>query len=95
MAEKDNTRPASLRRRVRPQLPAAASRLPGIVDEYALYQRFLPTITLDEINKLAQELVPRSQPRRRSSARRRSPGWSLPDEAKLAAVHRDRGGQGR
>ena len=38
--------------------------LPSAEDEYALHQRFLPTITLDEINKLAQEWFPDQQPHR-------------------------------
>src|SRR5204863_6434526 len=32
--------------------------LPSADDEYALHKRFLPEITLDEINKLAREWVP-------------------------------------
>ncbi len=59
--------------------------LPSADDEYALHQRFLPTITLDEINKLAKEwfsggnrLVVVNGPEKS--------GLTIPDETKLAAV---------
>jgi zinc protease len=59
--------------------------LPSIDDEYALHQRFLPQITLEEINKLAREwftdrnrLVIITAPEKT--------GLAVPDEAKLAAV---------
>ena len=59
--------------------------LPSADDEYALHQRFLPEIKLDEINKLAKEwfsgrnrLVVVNAPEK--------PGLVIPDETKLAAV---------
>jgi zinc protease len=59
--------------------------LPSAEDEYALHQRFLPEIKLDEINKLAREwfsgrnrLVVVSAPEKA--------GLVVPDETKLAAV---------
>ena len=64
VAEKDNRVSGQPRRRVHPQLPRSTRRCPAADDEYALHQRFLPEITLDEINRLAQGLVPRSQPPR-------------------------------
>ena len=59
--------------------------LPSIEDEYALHQRFLPEITLEEINKLAKEWFP---DRNRLVVVRspEKPGLAVPDEAKLGAV---------
>ena len=60
--------------------------IPGIVYEYGLNQRFLPEITLAEVNARGQGLDARSQP---SSSRSRAPESdqaSLPNEAKLAGV---------
>ena len=55
-------------RRAAPTSTSATSStdetLPTADDEYALHQRFLPTITLDEINKIAQGMVRRPQPHR-------------------------------
>jgi zinc protease len=59
--------------------------LPSLDDEYALHKRFLPEITLDEINKLAREWF---QDRNRTvvvEAPAKS-GLVIPDEAKLVAV---------
>jgi zinc protease len=59
--------------------------LPTADDEYALHQRFLPTVTLDEINKIAKEwfvdknrMVILTAPDK--------PGLVLPDQAKLSAT---------
>jgi zinc protease len=59
--------------------------IPGVEYEYAACQRFLPEITLDEINALAAKfdgpadrVVMLSAPEK--------PGLALPDEPKLAAV---------
>ena len=59
--------------------------LPSAEDEYALHKRFLPEITLEEVNKLAKEwfsdrnrLVVVTAPQKSDLA--------IPDEAKLAAV---------
>ena len=59
--------------------------LPSADDEYALHQRFLPEITLAEVNKLAKEwfsgtnrLVVLNAPEKN--------GLTIPDETKLAAV---------
>jgi len=59
--------------------------LPTADDEYALHKRFLPEITLDEINKLAREWFPD----RNRAVVVRAPakaGLVIPDESKLAAV---------
>jgi len=59
--------------------------LPGPALEYALHQRFLPEIGLDEVNKIAggwtgdqSRVVMVSAPQK--------PGLAVPDEAKLAAI---------
>ena len=59
--------------------------IPGIANEYALHQRFLPEITLEEVNALAKDstgdrnrVVLVNAPEK--------PGLVAPDEAKLAAV---------
>ena len=49
--------------------------LPGAALEYALHQRFLPEIGLDEVNKIAGELDGRPEPCRDGVAHRRSPAW--------------------
>jgi zinc protease len=59
--------------------------LPSADDEYALHQRFLAEITIDEINKLAREWFP---DRNRLIVVRapEKTGLVVPDETKLAAV---------
>ena len=67
--------------------------IPGIVYEQAMSQRFLPEITLAEINALARSWIPETQSRRvgqrtrtrRPRAAHRRPGWrrSLPPPARL------------
>jgi zinc protease len=61
--------------------------LPSAEDEYALHQRFVPEITLAEINKLAREWFPVSSQNRLVvvTAPEKS-GLMIPDEAKLAAI---------
>jgi zinc protease len=59
--------------------------LPSLDDEYALHQRFLPQITLDEINKLAMEWFPDRNRLVVVTAPEKS-GVVVPDEPKLAAV---------
>ncbi|MEO7190886.1 MAG: insulinase family protein [Vicinamibacterales bacterium] len=59
--------------------------IPGIAYEYAMHQRFLPQITLAEINALAKEWVPDRNRVVMVSAPQK-PGLVPPDEAKLAAV---------
>jgi zinc protease len=62
--------------------------LPSAEDEYTLHQRLLPTITLDEVNKLAKEWFPDSNRIVILSAPDK-PGLVLPDEAKLTKIMRD------
>ena len=61
--------------------------LPSADDEYALHKRFIPEITLAEINKLAREWFPVSPQNRLVivTAPEKS-GLVVPDESKLAAV---------
>jgi zinc protease len=84
LAEKDNTVAASRADEyVRNFLENET--LPSAEDEYALHQRLLPGITLDEINKLAKEWFPE----RNRLVVVRAPekgGLVVPDETKLAAV---------
>lgn len=63
----------------------ADETLPGSANEYALHQRLLPEITLEEINKLAREWFPD----RNRMVVVRAPektGLVIPDQSKLAAV---------
>ena len=61
--------------------------LPSLDDEYALHQRFLPGITLAEVNKLAREWFPASPQNRLVvvTAPEKS-GLVMPDQPKLAAI---------
>jgi zinc protease len=63
----------------------ADETLPSPDDEYALQKRFVPGITLNEINKLAKEWYP---DRNRLIVVRspEKPGLAVPDATKLAAV---------
>jgi zinc protease len=61
--------------------------LPSADDEYALHQRFVPEITLAEINKLAREWFPNSpQNRMVILTAPEKAGLAIPDEPKLAAI---------
>ena len=59
--------------------------LPSADDEYAFHQRFVPEITLDEINKIAKEWFPDRNRLIIVRAPDKS-GLVVPDEAKLAGV---------
>lgn len=61
--------------------------LPSADDEYALHQRFVPEITLAEINKLAREWYPSTAQNRLVILNApQKAGLTIPDEAKLAAL---------
>ena len=61
--------------------------LPSPDDEYALHQRFLPEITLAEVNKLAREWFPASSQNRLVVVTGpEKSGLVMPDEPKLAAI---------
>ena len=66
----------------------AQETLPSAEDEYSLHQRLLPTVTLDEVNKLARDWFPDSN-RIVILTAPDKPGLVLPDEAKLKKVMRD------
>ena len=65
--------------------------IPGIAYENGLVQRFLPEITLAEVNGLANDWVP-DRNRVVAVSAPKKPGVAVPDEAKLAAVIKARGG---
>jgi zinc protease len=59
--------------------------IPGIGYEYALHQRFVPEITLAEVNALANDWVP-DRNRVVSVTAPRKPGVTMPTEARLASA---------
>jgi len=65
--------------------------IPGIAYENGLVQRFLPEITLADINGLARDWMPDRNRVVVVSAPKKA-GVSVPDEAKLAAVIKSAGG---
>lgn len=65
--------------------------IPGIAYENGLVQRFLPEITLADINSLAREWIPDRNRVVAVSAPKKA-GVAVPDEAKLAAVIKGAGG---
>ena len=65
--------------------------IPGIAYENGLVQRFLPEITLADVNSLASAWVP-DRNRVVVVSGPKKPGSALPEEAKLAAVIKSAGG---
>jgi len=59
--------------------------VPGIVYEYELHRRFLPEITLAEVNALAKNWVPDRNRVITVSAPEKT-GFAVPDESKLSSV---------
>lgn len=59
--------------------------IPGIAYEYALYQRFVPEITLDEVNRVVKTWLGQGSRVVMVSAPEK-PGVAVPDGPKLAAV---------
>jgi zinc protease len=59
--------------------------VPGIVYEHGLYQRFLPSITLEEVNLLAKEWVP-DRSRVITVSAPQKPDFKVPGETQLASV---------
>ncbi|RMH81628.1 MAG: insulinase family protein [Calditrichaeota bacterium] len=59
--------------------------IPGVEYEYELYQKFIPTITLEEVNRLAEELI---TPHNRviTVSAPEKPGVHVPDEKELMGV---------
>jgi zinc protease len=60
--------------------------LPKADDEFVLHQRFLPEITLDELNRLPKEWFGGTSNRHVILTAPDKPGVTLPDEARLAAI---------
>jgi zinc protease len=58
--------------------------IPGITYEYGLVQRFVPEITLEEVNKVAKDWTGGSRVVLVNAPEK--PGLTVPDETKLAAV---------
>jgi zinc protease len=84
LAEKDNVQSFSKAEEyVRNFL--VGETLPSLEDEYALVARFIPEITLDEINRMAKEWYPESNRLVLVSGPEKA-GVAMPDEAALAAV---------
>jgi zinc protease len=65
--------------------------IPGIAYENGLVQRFLPEITLADINGLARNWVP-DRNRVVAVSGPKKAGVAVPDEAKLAAIIKNAGG---
>ena len=59
--------------------------LPSLDDEYALVARFIPEITLDEINRMAKEWYPETNRMVLVSAPEKA-GVAVPNEAALASI---------
>jgi zinc protease len=60
--------------------------IPGIEYEYALYHRFLPEITLAEVNRVGQRWIADSTRRMVTVAAPEKAGVAVPDEAALGRV---------
>ena len=85
-------------RRSRPTWPPSSSArspqqepTPGMTYEYGLVQRFVPAITLDEVNKVAREWASGSRVVLVNAPKK--PGLALPGEAQLAAAMKARLGR--
>jgi zinc protease len=84
-AEKDNRVSASRADEYRRNFLIGES-LPKADDEFVLHQRFLPEITLDEVNRLPKEWFGGTSNRHVILTAPDKPGVTLPDEARLAAI---------
>ncbi len=65
--------------------------IPGITFEYGLVRRFVPAITLDEVNKVAKDWAGGSRVVLVNAPQK--PGLTMPTEARLAAVIKSAGGR--
>jgi zinc protease len=59
--------------------------VPGIAFEYELYKRFLPTITLEEVNAVGKDLI-RTENRVVAVSAPEKPGVSVPTEEQLSKI---------
>jgi zinc protease len=84
MKEKDNTPAGSIAGELVRHVTDRET-VPGIAYEFALYQRFVPEITLAEVNALAKDWVPDSSRVITVSAPEKE-GFAVPDEKALTTV---------
>jgi zinc protease len=84
LAERDNTPAASIANELVRHV-TVDEPVPGIEYEHALYARFLPEITLDEVNTLAKSWVPDGNRVITVSAPQKA-GFTVPTETRLAEV---------
>ena len=84
LKEKDNTPAASVANELVRHV-TSDEPVPGIAYEHALYGRFLPSITLEEVNALAKNWVPDRSRVITVSAPQKA-DFKVPDEAQLARV---------
>jgi zinc protease len=84
MAEKDNQQSSNLAAEYIRNF-TTTEPIPGLAYEYELYKRFVPAITLDEVNALAKDWAPDRNRTVLVSAPDK-PGLVLPTETRLASV---------
>jgi zinc protease len=84
LTEKENTPAVSIANELVRHV-TSDEPVPGIAYENALYKRFLPAITLEEVNALAKSWVPDGNRVIAVSAPEK-PGFKVPTEAELSSV---------
>jgi zinc protease len=84
LTEKENTPAASIANELVRHV-TTDEPVPGIAYEHALHKRFLPSITLEEVNALAKAWVPDHNRVITVSAPEKA-GFKVPSQAELAAV---------
>ena len=60
--------------------------IPGIANEFLYYQTFMPTITLEEVNKYAARIVPQGGKKLAVITSPENPGFALPTNEELLAM---------
>lgn len=60
--------------------------IPGIENEFAYYQAFLPTITLEEVNKYAARIIPQGGKKLAFISAPENPGFTLPTNEQLLTM---------
>lgn len=60
--------------------------IPGIENEYLYHQTFLPTISLEEVNKYAARIIPQGGKKFAVITAPENPGFSLPSNEQLLAM---------
>ena len=84
LTEKDNTPAGSIAAELVRHV-TSDEPVPGIAYEHALYRRFLPEVTIEEVNALAKNWVPDGNRVVTVSAPQKA-GFTVPTEAQLTAV---------